>query len=456
MRLPRKPPTWTDVFRSDPSTIIEAMVRPETAEFVRKANDKYLHWDRLRYYPIPEGLDLERAWCVVKISRSGQRQVLPISFQDLHQRLNYWTPPRHLEWLHQIDLKAGGGISSPSSQPLANDERYLFSSLMEEAIASSQLEGASTTRRVAKQMLRSGRKPRNGPERMIANNYQAILEIRERRNERLTPDMLCQLQGMLTRGTLDNRDAEGQFRRPGENVVVEDRLTHEVLHTPPDARSLDERLRQICEFANHPPKLFVHPVIRAIALHFALGFVHPFVDGNGRTARAIFYWFMLRHGYWLFEYLPISRIFIVAPSKYARAYLYTETDEGDVTYFIHYNLQVILRAVRELHDYVARQQKELRELAALINAHGGLNHRQAALLNEAMRHPDRGYTIQYHQGLNHVTYATARSDLLGLVEAGLFTKTTEGKRGIFFPVTDLARRLDGRSRSGRPADDDTM
>lgn len=58
----------------------------------------------------------------------------------------------------------------------------------------------------------------------------------------------------------------------------------------------------MCAFPNgHLPDTFIHPAIRAIILHFWLGYDHPFVDGNGRTARALFYWAMLRQNYSLFE-----------------------------------------------------------------------------------------------------------------------------------------------------------
>ena len=58
-------------------------------------------------------------------------------------------------------------------------QRFLVNSLMEEAIRSSQLEGATTSRRVAKEMLRTGREPRDRSERMIANNYRALQFMRE-------------------------------------------------------------------------------------------------------------------------------------------------------------------------------------------------------------------------------------------------------------------------------------
>ena len=125
---------------------------------------------------------------------------------------------------------------------------------------------------------------------------------------------------------------------------------------PPLASELDERLDLMCQFANGKvPDHFIHPVIRSVILHFWLAYDHPFVDGNGRTARALFYWSMLRSGFWLFEFISISRILVKAPIKYARAFLYTETDSNDLTYFILHQVQVIKQAIAELHSYIARK-----------------------------------------------------------------------------------------------------
>ena len=160
----------------------------------------------------------------------------------------------------------------------ADKDKYLFNSLMEEAIASSQLEGAVTTRRVAKQMLREGRKPRSMAERMIFNNYQAILRIRDRQKDDLSPQLLRELHSVLTSGTFDDPSNEGRFRQPDDNVVVEDSYSHDVLHNPPPAESIDGRIKEIGGFANRKSRPFVHPVTKAIILHFAIGYLHPFVN----------------------------------------------------------------------------------------------------------------------------------------------------------------------------------
>ena len=195
----------------------------------------------------------------------------------------------------------------------------------------------------------------------------------------------------MTHGTLDDDTGAGRLRHPDERIEVVDQRDGTVLHTPPPAGQLAERLDAMCAFANVADGNagpFLHPVLRSIILHFWLAYDHPFVDGNGRTARTLFYWSMLRHGYWLVEFLTISQIIRGAPAQYARAFLHTETDDNDLTYFVGYHLSVLDRALRALHEYVARKSAQQRHLESVVRGLTDLNHRQRALLGHALRHPN--------------------------------------------------------------------
>jgi Fic family protein len=312
---------------------------------------------------------------------------------------------------------------------------------MEEAIRSSQLEGATTTRHVAKEMLRSGREPSDRSERMILNNYRALQFMREA-GRRLTPALVLELHRILTDGTLENPDAAGRLQRADEERVSV-WFDGELVHKPPPADQLPERLKALCAFANveENARQFVHPVVRAILLHFWLAHDHPFEDGNGRTSRALFYWYLRTRGYWLVEYLSISRILRNAPAQYARSFLLTETDGGDVTYFIDYQLGVIRRAIGELHEYLGRKAEELKNVERLLSRSPDFNHRQLALLGYALRHPEMFFTFRTHAQSHGVTHETARNDLLPLVEKGLLTRTTARGRHVFRPRPNLADLL---------------
>ena len=124
-----------------------------------------------------------------------------------------------------------------------------------------------------------------------------------------------------------------------------------------------------------------------------------------------------------------------------RAYLYTENDKGDATYFIHYNLRVIIRAIRELHGYLAKQQEKVSEAARLLQSRPDLNHRQQSLVYHALKHPDFVYTIQQHRRTYNVSYGTAHSDLMGLANFGYLELARAGKQMLFQPHGELLRRL---------------
>ena len=89
--------------------------------------------------------------------------------------------------------------------------------------------------------------------------------------------------------TLENPDAVGRFRHADEpGKVADDEGT--VYHEPPPADKLAARVQAMLDFANGNDQEdnFIHPGGRAIILHFWLAYDHPFADGNGRTARALF------------------------------------------------------------------------------------------------------------------------------------------------------------------------
>jgi Fic family protein len=406
---------------------------------------EYVHWDKLRHLTPPDGFTAEKWWLAIKLARLPLLRPLPLKDPE-GLRFAYTAPDEAQRLLHLVDQTCSGAIAMPEVVTADEQARshYLVNSLMEEAIRSSQLEGASTSRQAAKELLRSGREPTDRSERMILNNYRALQFMREEMTDELTPEIVLELQRVLTEGTLDDPSAAGRLQTPDDDrIAVFDNDDGSLLHRPPPADQLVWRLNAMCEFANgrDDSEGFVHPVMRAILLHFWLAYDHPFEDGNGRTARALFYWSMRTQGYWLAEYLSISGILRDAPSQYARSFLLTETDDRDTTYFVLYQLQVIERAIAQLHDYLERKVGEIRQTEALARGAGAFNHRQLALIGDAMRNPERTYTFRSHARSHDVTTETGRADLLALECHGLLVRRKLGRRYAFSPAADFARRL---------------
>lgn len=406
----------------------------------------YVHWDKLRHLPPPAGISTEQWWLKIKLARSNERRKFPLT--DTYGRpFGFTLPDIVLRHLHYVDQHCGGEVAMEgvvTSEKEAG-RRFLVNSLMEEAIRSSQLEGATTSRQVAKEMLRSGRRPKDRGERMIANNYRALQFMRDELTGDLTPEGVLELHRIVTEGTLDNPDAAGRLQRPDEKrVAVFDRDDEErPVHRPPPAEELPERMAALCRFANevNDGGQFVHPVVRAILLHFWLAYDHPFEDGNGRTARMLFFWAMRKQGYWLAEYLSISRLIYKAPAQYERAFLQTETDEGDATYFLIHQLKVIDRAIDDLHRYLQRKIAEQADLKKALHDTEGLNGRQLVLLTHATKHPDHAYTFSGHARSNRVTHETARADLGDLADRGFLLRRRQGRTYVFEVPPDLPERL---------------
>jgi Fic family protein len=444
MKIPEKAPDWTRILNNNASAIAKLGASEDMKMLLRKANKNYLYWDKFKHLEMPNNVLPKIAWTLLKLNRTIHINKIPLlNIQE--KPFGFWLPDTTHKELHYIDQQAGGHIMTDEPEFNLNSsskERYLISSLMEEAIASSQIEGAVTTRKVAKEMLRTSRKPRNKAEQMIINNYQTILNIKDLIGEPLSPKMIDFFQASMTDKTLDDPKAVGRIRNKNEPVEVVDLNSGESLYTPPPADQLPERIKLLCDFANRKEDdVFIHPVIKAILLHFWLAYDHPYVDGNGRTARALFYWYMLSHKYWLFEYLSISRVILRSKIQYARVYLYSEVDDSDVTYFVVYHLRAIHLALDELHKYLSRKQQEQREITYQLRKYPGLNYRQNALILHALKHPDYFYSVESHRNSNGVVYETARRDLNELVDKGFLEMFRRGKTFYFNPKPNLGSKI---------------
>lgn len=395
--------------------------------FVRAINEEYLYWNKVKYKKSPDGCSPEELWMRVKLDRllqtkeitEWQKYAIHFGLTNIMQSL-----------CHEFDLHFGGVLGNDSLLQSEDRHKYLVSSLMEEAIASSQMEGASTTRKVAKDMLRKGLKPKDKPQQMILNNYNTIRYISEHKDHALTEDALLHIHSLMTENTLDNPDDCGRFR-DNDNVVVVDESKSEVVHTPPTYTEIPEFVKVFCDYFNAKEgELFLHPIIKGIILHFMIAYMHPFADGNGRTARAIFYWYMLKEGYWLMEYMSISRIIYKKKNDYEKAFLYAEADGNDIGYFILYHLKVLKEAFVELQLYLQKKSAERNDVDKFLRI-GGINSRQAEILRLYVENPSKTYFVKDFQIHFGVTATTAKNDIVGLMNKGFLDeiKINEVKKG---------------------------
>ena len=396
----------------DKRTLFSAMTKgidSNIMPIVDKINDDYEYWDKVKYKKLPEDITPQKLWTLVKASRL--RNMIPV-WEKYRIKLCITSQMQRL--CHEFDMKFGSFWEVEGDTQSVEKKYYLSSSLMEEAIYSSKMEGASTTRIVAKDMLRKKKSPQNKSQQMIVNNYNTIQYIVEHKDEPLTEELLLTIHRLMTEKTMENSEEAGRFRT-NDKVVVADMVEGDIIYTPPSFQEIPEFVESLCDFFNNNSRTFIHPIIRGIIVHFMLAFMHPFVDGNGRTARALFYWYMLKEGYKLTEYMSISRVIANSKSNYEKAFRYVENDGNDIGYFVAYNLRALEISFQQLRDYIQRKQREKRAASSFMMA-GNINQRQALILQRLKEEPDTIFTVKDVQEQFSISSMTARKDLSDLVK----------------------------------------
>lgn len=410
--------------RINQTVLSNAILNPpegKIKEMVEKINVDFEYWDTVKYKKCPPDCTPTDLWTYVKAARIKsaitvwEKYGISLSLTNNMQKK-----------CHEIDMNWGGSWGADATIDSKTKEQYLVSSLMEEAIYSSMMEGASTTRKVAKEMLRKKVAPKDKSQQMIHNNYQTIQFIIAHKNEPLTEDLLLHIHGLMTENTMLSPDDAGRFRT-NNDVVVENGITHETVHTPPSYDEIPQFISDLCLFFNqNDDKQFIHPIIRGIIIHFMISYIHPFADGNGRTARAMFYWYMLRKGYWLTEYLSISRVIAKSKKSYEKAFLYAEADQMDIGYFVAYNLRVLEQSFQQLQNYIKRKQSEKNDALILMQI-GDINERQAQIIKHFDTSPNAMLTIKDIQTKFMISPTTAKADVMGLVKRGILAEIALNK-----------------------------
>ncbi len=444
MKNSNKPPVWQDILND--ALIKRSFSSVELQKLIKKAQRDYLHWDAFKYQKMPDDFTPEEAWAVLKLNRSSLYQPTPIKANDgrqfqfalvntIYQKLNY------------IDTYASGFIKtfSETKPSEAQKNKFIVTGLTEEAIATSQIEGANTTRQVAKEMLASQRAPRTKDEQMIINSYQVMQRLDVWKTLDLSRDMLLEIQKLVTEKTLKDPDGQGRFRKDTDEIVVHDSITGEIVHTPPKEQEMLKQLDQLIAFANRTEEDgdFIHPVVKASILHFWLAYLHPFVDGNGRTARTIFYWYLMKKEYWLVQYLSISRAIVQSRKKYDNAFIHSENDDNDLTYFVLYIADAFSISIVKFVEYFEEKLNEIEEFKKVADRLEDYNPRQVALLHYFMENPEEITDVGVHQIKQGVSPQTARFDLMDLVQKGMLVQTVKKgtRKYIFMPNVQFIKKL---------------
>jgi len=428
MRRPEKPPVS---FANLGRVVYDIIDNKEVLSKLNQIEKDYPYWEEFRNRVKDISIEPDTLWkYIINFPRSFA--ITNIKLDDLPSyKFKYNITPDILKRLHKFDISLGGLFEGSSLIAPGDRNKFLVSSLMDEAIASAQLDGAILPYEEAKEMLLTERKPRDNSEAMAVGNFHAMKRVIELKEMQMSPELILELYGILIQHD-PKRSKTALGFRDTDDMKIGDINTGDIYYTVPGFEIVEKAINEICHFANNnETEEFIHPIIKAAIIHYLILYTCPFNEANNRLARVVFYWYLVTHRYWLVEYLSISKAIQKAEENYMRQYLYSNYDDNDLTYFIKYYLKTLQTALEGLKDHIKLKMDEKNKLYHLFRSEN-INERQADIIKELISDSHKTFTIKEVENKYGTVYQTARTDLLYLVKEGYLEQKETGKKMVFF------------------------
>lgn len=366
-------------------------------------------------YRLPVSVPIGSFWPQLQQARRENSYTLPLLST---QGENFWwvlteTIEQQTEAVLEI-VRSDLALDEPPFDGLQEDV------LFDEAYCSSVIEGADAPKEAARTFIRSGRPAADKSEQMIRNNYEAMFYVLAHIDDPITETTVQDIFSLITAGLVKPQQS---YRT--EDVVVQS-ARGEIVHRAPSADQVPTMMRQWLDFVGDEE---TPPLLKACIAHFYFVYVHPFADGNGRTARALTYMLLLQSGYGFFRYISISDILAGERGRYYRAIRDVEQDGLDMTYFIEYYTGMLMRTVEDLKLRLTDRVLQARLLDSL--AASSVNPRLMEGTKWMLSSDSSSITIKDWQKKFGVAMETARQDLFQLEAAGILQRRKSGRKFVF-------------------------
>lgn len=316
-------------------------------------SDIWIKYTQERYVPVEdikyrlEKLGLKKTeWPEIskKIIAYRKFNSIPLFFKSLDKNFWYYPSDSLQQKISKIEHLGNKIFERIESQKDLKDD-FLGNAALEEAITSAIYEGANSTRAKAKELIASGSKPKNKDEWMLLNNYEAMKWIKNNSSLNISKTTILKIHEIVTKNTLegDDKNFQGKFRNDVVYVGEHQGIDYEKIEA-----ALDEAIN-----LSTVNRRFLHGLIKGILLHYFIAYIHPFFDGNGRTARTSFYFKCIKNDLRFVELLSISAHLKKGKgNRYEKAFTLVKENEYDVTYFIDYCLDSLLSAIETVEQKV--------------------------------------------------------------------------------------------------------
>ena len=389
---------------------------------------RYLTLDEIKHRLKQQGT-AESEWINLKKEIISARKTGSITLFYKLIEPKFWFYPADVI-LRKIDEieKIGKELYEQINKQATFKTEFLLDSAIEEAITSAIYEGAHSTRAQAEQLIASGEKPKNKDEWMLINNFRAMRWVKENQSSALTKNVILELHKIVTENTLEGDDINFQGRFRNDTVFVGP-------HEGVEHAKIEQAIDDMIALTTNNPRYF-HPLLKGIIVHYFIGYIHPFFDGNGRTARALFYFKSIKNQLNYVELLSVSAYLRTHGKQYEKSFEKVKDNEYDLTYFVDFCLDSIGSALVEVSrkvNYLLRMT-DLRERFNLSQTQVGLMQRMAL-------HKFRTIGIEEYAQQISKSREFARQELKSLLDLNLLSELKVSKKLVYKVNADKLKDL---------------
>lgn len=395
--------------------------------WIKYTQERYVPVDDIKYRLDVLGIDSSN-WNTLKnkIKTFRKLNAVPFFMDSINKKFWYFPADCIIQKINNIERRGNSLFDKIENQNGLKDY-FLQDSAIEEAITSAIYEGANSTRAKAKEFIETEKTPSNKDEWMLFNNYLAMKWIKENTAKNIDSKLILDIHHIVTNNTLegDDRNFQGKYR--DDKVFVGE-------HEGVEFSKIEEALEEAINLSIKN-KRYQHGLMKGILLHYFLAYIHPFFDGNGRTARTLFYFKSMKNHLKFVELLSISAYLKRGRGNaYERSFDLVVENDCDITYFIDYCLDSLGAAI----DNVERKVEFLLSIGKLKESFG-LNGNQLMLLQRLALNKFVGVTSQKHAQTINRSREIARKELKDLYDKKFLREVEKGNQLIYYIDSDFLK-----------------
>ena len=395
-------------------------------EFYFLNSDLWLKYSQERYLPIEDiqyrlkSLNISKKdWPRLKgqILKCRKMGAVPFFLNTLNKKFWYFPSDCIVKKIHKIE-NLGNSLFDKIENQKTFKQEFIADSAVEEAVTSAIYEGANSTRDQSKTLIASGKKPKNKDEWMLVNNYRAMDWIKKSFQTPCSNEVILKIHNIIVHNTLQGRDTsfEGRFRN--NKIFIGD-------HEGVSYKKIKPVIEETIQLINNHPR-FLHGLIKSILFHYFVAYIHPFFDGNGRTARTLSYFIGMQNNLKFLELLSISADLKKHGNRYETSFDLVKKYDLDLTYFIDFCLDALLNAVKQVEKKVEFLIK-IFSLKDQMN----INFNQVCMLQKMALNKYKKISIEDYARSINKSREIARQELKNLTVKLLLREERQGKKYVY-------------------------